>query len=195
MKISILAFAPLGLVALLVTVSAGPTDPTVNTSSGPINPTADAGPTMDTGAIDEDIRTQMTLGQVYWMIENFVDRVRSIFDKTTTKEVTVTRVDEMFKIAGDYVKSVEKIRVRDLDETNPAKNGIRFSKLLDGCISKSNVKVWEIRIKLVAGFHNKPIPRNLFKGGLTWAYSQSILQILIDDYTTIKGYFIRKYSQ
>ncbi|KAJ1657555.1 hypothetical protein IWQ61_003070 [Dispira simplex] len=178
MKISVLAFAPLGLVALLAMVSADPTDPTANA-----------------GAIAKDFITQMTLGQVYLMVNDTVNEVQSIFDNTATKEFTVTRVYEMFELARTKVIFWEKDRVEKLDESSSAKNEISFSELLDGCISESNVKVKEIYATLVAGFHNNPIPRGLFKGGLKWAYLQVKLKILIKDYTTIKGYFIRKYGQ
>ncbi|KAJ1648876.1 hypothetical protein IWQ61_009859, partial [Dispira simplex] len=178
MKISVLAFAPLGLVALLATVSAGPTDPT-----------------MDTGAIDKDIRTQMTLGQVYWMIEDTVDEVRSIFADTTTKEFTVTRVDEMFELARTKFIFWEKNRVEKLDETNPAENGISFSELLKHCKSVSDVIATKIRDNLVNSFSNKPIPRNLFEDALSLEHLKSKYKILIDDYTTIKDYLEGKYGE
>ncbi|KAJ1649585.1 hypothetical protein IWQ61_009376 [Dispira simplex] len=172
MKVSILAFAPLGLVTLLAMVSASPTDLTVNTGA------------------DANVRaTLMTVVQVYTMVNDIVNEANIIFRNTAIHEFTANNVKDMFIRAGTIVNDKEKAHVKKLDEGNPVTNEISFSKLLDDCSSQIDAKVEEICAALVDGFNNGFIPRYLFEASLNWAHILSETKTLINDYATITKYF------
>ncbi|KAJ1652410.1 hypothetical protein IWQ61_007244 [Dispira simplex] len=204
MKISVLAFAPLGLVALLATVSASPTNPTVNTGSGTTSFITNVGSTMNTGVSDkkDDFITKITVGQVYWTVEKIAHKINAYLNRefkdllqlTTVDQVSFPAdfVDKILTVAKDVVNSEEEERVRALDNKSPT-NKITFSSLLDNCRSRSDKIIDEICDALETSFGGKSIDLRTIMNALNWEFRNSQIKVLIDDHDTIMGYFQRNY--
>ncbi|KAJ1642933.1 hypothetical protein IWQ61_010582, partial [Dispira simplex] len=175
MKVNVLAFAPLGLAAFLVTVSAGPTEPTVDTDA-------------------KDKFTPVTVSAAFLRVAgNYLTVKAALRDTISGKYSDVTVENIIDKITTVNRELGAKDKEDFLNGNNPVNNGMPSSELLTHWNSKVSESVKKVCDTLEAGFSENTIPGNLLEKALGWAYSQSLTKILIEDHSTIQDYLMRRF--